>query len=287
MTMTHRITRAATHCRAKRAKAASVWPPRSDIWHMDIAGPYSWKGALSRTVALRRAGQEDEARKMEREAFERGGRHFSILHATRRGKEALKAMYLWLSKAQNPGAVEWIFAVDADDQPTLAELEGHRVVVVPGESKGPVAAWNAVAAASEGHILIQMSDDWIPAARWDRLIVDRVSNLRREAVLRIDDGHRKDALITMAILTRAYYQRYGYVFHSSYFSMFSDNEFSLQAMRDGVILDAREIKFTHDHPIFTGEPLDPVYQRSNHPKNYQDGMATLQSRKHLFIQPLT
>jgi hypothetical protein len=238
---------------------------------------YSWKGALVQTLALRRTGQEDKAREIEEHVFGHAGRFFSVLHATRRADEAVKAMFFWLSCAHNAGAIEWIFAVDEDDQETLDKLVGYRVVTVKkGEGPGgPVAAWNAAAKESTGKILIQMSDDWIPISHWDAAIVQKLGDqLDDEAVLRISDGHRKDDLMCMAILTRKYYDRYGYVFYPEYFSMYSDNEFTKQAERDDVVINAKEIVFQHFHPAFHPEKaMDAVYERSNSKENYANGFA--------------
>lgn len=243
---------------------------------------YSWKGALIMTLAYRDNNLEEKARQIEEHVFGNSGRWFSILHATRRADDALKAMYFWLSQADNASAIEWIFAVDEDDQETIKKLHGYRVVKVSGKDKGPVAAWNAAAKESSGKILVQMSDDWIPCLHWDLAIASRLSEkIDGEAALQISDGHRKDDLMCMAILTRKYYDRYGYVFYPEYFSMYSDNEFTLQAQRDGVIVEAKDIVFQHAHPVFQGkkfEEMDAVYQRSNASENYQSGKKILDSR---------
>lgn len=240
---------------------------------------YRWKGLILQTLGLRRTNQEEEARKREEHVFGANGRIFSVLHATRRAEEAVNAMYCWMNAAFNASAVEWIFAVDEDDQETIDKLHGFRLIKVkPGG--GPVAAWNEAAKESSGKILIQMSDDWIPSSHWDASIVQRLGEkIHDEAVLRISDGHRTDDLMCMAILTRKYYDRYAYVFYPEYFSMYSDNEFSLQAMRDDVVVDARDIVFEHFHPIFHPEkPMDEVYARSNAPEKYALGKAILSKR---------
>jgi hypothetical protein len=78
----------------------------------------------------------------------------------------------------------------------------------------------------------------------------------------------------MAILTRKYYDRYGYVFYPEYFSMYSDNEFTKQAERDDVVINAKEIVFQHFHPAFHPEKaMDAVYERSNSKENYANGFA--------------
>lgn len=250
---------------------------------------YSWKGALLQTQCHRYCGNEAEARKLEDYVFDKNGRTFSVLHATRRGKLAVDKMYMWLTLAEKAGAIEWIFAVDEDDKESQEALKGYRTVIVPS-GKGPVAAWNEAAKASTGKILIQMSDDWFSPGAWDAMIYQKLaSKIDDEAVLRISDGHRKDDLMCMAILTRKYFDRYGYVFHPDYFSMYSDNHFSWQAAEDEVIVEGSEIVFQHAHPLFDPKSydngqlkegaLDEVYARSNDPKNYEQGAKTFEAFK--------
>jgi hypothetical protein len=250
---------------------------------------YHWKGALILTQCLRYNGKYIQARELEDHVFDKAGRTFSVLHATRRGKKALDAMYFWLSVAANAGSIEWIFAVDEDDTETREALKGYRTVVVP-PNKGPVAAWNAAAKEATGKVLIQMSDDWFPPMAWDQMIFERFGDrINDEAVLKISDGHRKDDLMCMAILTKKYYDSYGYVFHPEYFSMYSDNEFTWQAQRDGVIIDASDIVLKHAHPLFNPEnyvngqfdesKMDDTYKRSNAQENYRKGLEIFERHK--------
>lgn len=256
-------------------------PPEPRPWTHQEAF-YAWKGLLIQTLGLRRTNQEEEARKREDYVFGNQGRILSILHATRRAEQAVQAMYAWLSTAFNASAIEWIFAVDEDDSETIERLKGFRMV----KSKvngGPVAAWNEAAKASSGKIIVQMSDDWIPCGHWDAALVKKFDDkIHEEAVLKISDGHRKDDLMCMAILTRKYYDRYGYLFYPEYFSMYSDNEFSLQAKRDDVVIDGEDIIFRHYHPFFNPEKLmDEVYKRSNAPERYAHGKAILEKRMNI------
>jgi hypothetical protein len=99
-------------------------------------------------------------------------------------------------------------------------------------------------------------------------------------VLAVNDGHRKDDLLCMAILTRARYQEQGYLFHPEFFSMFSDNWFSECAFRDGVVIDARDrITFEHLHPAFGKAAMDETYARSNATDHYTAGKETFERLK--------
>jgi hypothetical protein len=240
---------------------------------LDYSMP-TWKGVLLHTSALRRSDQHEDARAIEEHVFARNGKCISVLHATRRPDEALRVMFEWMASAYNPCSVEWVFGIAEDDENSKVVLQCFRTVIVPGPNKGPVAAWNLAAKESSGKILVQMSDDWMPTLHWDKLIVDRMGDTSRETVLAVSDGYRKDDLLCMAILSRPYYERYGYIFWHEYFSMYSDNEFTLQAQRDGVIQQARDLLFTHDHPVRQGkqyDEFDSVYKLSNSSDQYRLG----------------
>jgi hypothetical protein len=205
--------------------------------------------------------------------FKRHGAKISLLHATRgRFQQAAAARRKWMEKAANQDAIEHIFALDADDAESLQYLTLWRnVVVAPGG--GPVRAWNAAAQACNGHVLIQLSDDWEPPMGWDQIILDRIGDASKPAVLQVSDGHRTDDLLCMAILTRARYIEQGYLFHPDFFSMYSDNWFSECAFRDAVVINAKDVVIEHMHPLFGNgaADMDEIYARSNSHENYQAG----------------
>lgn len=315
--------------------------PRSLRWHGE-------NGLLLRTRSLRADGDEEGARKTERTIFAAHGKRFSLLHATRgRPQKAIEARANFMAAALNPLCVEHIFAIDEDDKKSLEALKFYRHVVVK-EPRGCVKAWNEAAAASEGNVLVQLSDDWMPCQHWDEFmwlaLRDRSDIINQEdivakkitpddavgatpLVLAISDGHRKDALLCMAILTRARYEqqvegeseavrmsdeakreasagnglaaailaaaavrkRMGpYIFHPDYFGVFSDNEFTVRAYQDNVIVDAKHIILEHEHPIFKGVPQekwDDTHLRQNAPERYAEGKEVFNRRNPAFAIP--
>jgi SAM-dependent methyltransferase len=176
----------------------------------------------------------------------------------------------WLRSANNPDAIEHIFGIDADDASSFMLTTTRHVVSWPNE--GPVGAWNAAAKASSGQVLVQLSDDWEPFQGWDTAILEAIGDTSKPAVLAVNDGHRTDDLLCMAILTRARYKQQGHMFHPEFFSMFSDNWFSHCAVCDGVLIDARDkITFEHKHPAFGKAEMDETYARSNDGYHYKTG----------------
>lgn len=207
------------------------------------------------------------------------GIRISVCHATRgRPEKALACRQLWMAKAHDPWAVEWIFSVDEDD-PTAGKLAAFQPLKGTGSC---VAAWNRAAEHAKGDVLVQGSDDWDPPQDWDKIILERIGDTARPAVLAISDGFRKDELLCMAILTRARWEQQGRVMFAPEYDaasgIFSDNEFSLRAARDGVIVPARDVVFRHENPLFTGARQDEEFQRHNARENYEKGEAIYRSR---------
>jgi len=230
---------------------------------------------------LRSAGKvyESDARRMNMNA-KSGKPVISLLHATRgRSSQAIKCRSEWLKLANNPEAIEHIFAVDLDDE--HAEVfHRFQTVFLPSGSGGCVAAWNAAAAICRGQVLLQLSDDWKPFKGWDDAILDAIGDTKQKAVLAVSDGHREDDLLCMAIMTRSLYKEWGNMFHPEFFSMFSDNWFSEQAFKKGLVIDARsKIKFEHEHPAFGKAEMDETYARSNQSYNYQCGSGIFERLK--------
>lgn len=204
----------------------------------------------------------------------------SLIHATRgRPQQAWECRERWLGMASDPGAVEYVIGVDADDKGTLELARQFKhAVVEPGSC---VRAWNAAADLATGDVLVQLSDDWTPSFGWDAAILRELGDTSDERVLAISDGYRKDDLMCMAILTRARWVRQGReMFSPEYQSVFSDNEFSHRAWRDGVVIDARErLTFTHAHPFFDkGAKWDATYEAQNARDRYERGLATFLRR---------
>lgn len=202
----------------------------------------------------------------------------SLLHATlNRTTQANAARAKWLELAQSPADIEHIFAVDPDDQ-TWTELDqSSQIVTTCRPNMGCVAAWNLAALWSSGEIMIQMSDDWTPPLFWDRIILSRLDTMQSQ-VLAISDGHRTDHLLCMAIITRQRYREQGYtMFHPRYRGVFSDDHLTAMAYGQGRVVEARDVVFVHDHPLWTGGLLDDTYRRQNAPERYRDGQRVFAS----------
>jgi tetratricopeptide (TPR) repeat protein len=208
----------------------------------------------------------------------------SLIHATRgRHNAALACRERWLNLAEDPATIETVWCVDSDDHESVTVAKQFRHVVVEAGG-GCVRAWNEGAEIARGKIFVQLSDDWQPSQGWDRAILAELSlagkSLDEPFVVAVGDGVRTDGLLCMAILSRARWQRQGRkMFSDEYKSVYSDNEFTHRAWRDGVVIDARKrITFEHMHPAFGKGETDKTYAESNSKERYAEGEAVFRRR---------
>ena len=243
---------------------------------------YGWAGYDLAARAHRVGGNPAMAGVLQWQFHEGAMPKISLLHATRgRSSQAVHARDLWLNAAAKPSQIEHIFAVDADDK--VSSEMAKQFTSVVSEEKSCVAAWNLAAKSARGDILVQMSDDWTPPLNWDMKLLEAAQGKdpQRDAfVIAVGDGTRRDDLLCMAILSRARYEAQGNeVFHAGYPSVFSDNEFSYRAFRDGCVIDKRsELMFEHHHPAFGKGKMDATYQHSNSTERFKAGEALFRAR---------
>lgn len=231
---------------------------------------YGWAGQMMLAEAHRFAGDHKRADQLEREYLK--APRFTILHATRsRPHRAAEIRKFFIDRADDPQSVEYIFAIDSDDEESLRLLRRFRHVVVP-PAGGVVAPINAAAKLARGEILIMAADDCLPPPRWDSHVWEAFRPARNQPrVLAVSDGYRDDALITHPIMNRAFYKAQGYFFCPEYPHLYCDTELSLRAYKAGRVIEAKHLIFRHNNPIFTGEPQDQLARARNNVEAYRIG----------------
>jgi len=219
------------------------------------------------------------------------GRHvISIIHATLgRPEEALRIREMWLSRANHPENVEYIFGLHSWDAPSIRHLGGfvHSVT----DQKGSATNYDVAAAMATGIIIVQAQDDCYPPDGWDDALIEIIATPYHPVFVAPNDGHRSDRLSVNTIMTRAYMDikadrdpgETGF-FHRGYATVYPDTENSFRAIQDaesGVCQyrDARDFVLFHDHPAFNPEiPWDATYQLENAPENYASGHELFMKR---------
>jgi hypothetical protein len=185
---------------------------------------------------------------------------FSLCYTSCRPANIRPAVNLWLSQAADATKIEVVISVDGNNPDAVAAAKavpGAKVVVQDVPPFNSVRGWNKAAEASTGKVLICMADDFNPPHFWDTSLLALKPDgwIDGEYVVKTEDGYVHDIFV-LSILTRARYNRYGYVFYPQYESMFCDTEFGTVAVRDGVVLNGSHLLFEHMHPDCGKRPRD-------------------------------
>lgn len=114
-------------------------------------------------------------------------------------------------------------------------------------------------------ILVLASDDMLcRTIGWDTIIIaDMKTHFPNDdGVLHYNDGHTQRRINSMCILGRGYYDRFNYIYHPSYISLWCDNEFMVVSEKLGKSFYQDRVLFNHDHPAWTGESRDELLVRN-------------------------
>ena len=240
---------------------------------------YGWKGDAALAWAHRLAGHEAKAKEVEEKLLTGAGRpRISLLHATRgRWSQAIGAMNMWMSRASNPAAVEHWFAIDEDDVESREKLRRFRCVLSEASTYS-VGAWNKAASVATGDVLIQIADDFEPPPNWDAMLLSAVQDTTEAKVIRVSDGCRSDGLLTMAIVTRGWYEKHG-LFHVEYRNVYSDTDLTAAATKANAIVELPNVVIKHHHPFFNkAVQMDATYERGNDPAEYERAKQIYEQR---------
>ena len=222
---------------------------------------------------------------------------FSILHPSAR-PDKWRAIYdAWLAAADHPEDVEYILMVDErwgfDTRIVNLPLDRGELnrQVMNRKRRCYVDAVNLAAEHATGEILIVVADDQFPCDHWDTAILRQMALQGDERsaenvpfVLHANTGTPAEfdrRIVPMPIMSRALYERWGYVFYSGYESMYADNDLCEHAQAEGVLIDWPDSPvFPHRHAFFdTSVPMDAVYAAQNRPEAYAAGERLLRERR--------
>lgn len=176
----------------------------------------------------------------------------SIIHPTRNRPElALATRSKWVNRSVKGDYLEFILSVDTDDFSDYSKFHSASEIVIKNPNRSAVEAINAAAKIVTGDILIICSDDTDCPDDWDTLLLKELEG-KSDFCAKTDDG-LQPTLITMPIMDRIYYERYGYVYQPEYKHMFVDQELTAVAMMTGKYIKL-DLSFPHNH-YSTGKTL--------------------------------
>ena len=195
----------------------------------------------------------------------------SILHPSRgRSNKSIQTIYNWLNNSSL--AVEVIVSLDVDDHLPMYYAAyndseyAKKLIVKPifclGNHKSSVEAINHAATRASGEILIVVSDDTDCFPGWDTALF-KIIDGQYDFILKTHDGIQ-DYIITLPILDRAYYNRFGYIYNPGYRHLFCDTHMTCVADINGRKLTS-DLMFRHNHYSNSGgkEGPDELHKRND------------------------
>jgi len=150
-----------------------------------------------------------------------------------------------------------IVSCDNDDD-TMKEgyvtevLSQHDNVTVRfGDNSSKISAINGDLCGVNFDIILLASDDMVPLVKgFDTIIKNKMRETYpdTDGVLWFNDGYQGNKLNTLCILGKKYYNRFNYIYHPDYVSVWCDNEF----MDVANLLDKQtyfdDVIIRHEHP---------------------------------------
>lgn len=196
----------------------------------------------------------------------------SIIHPSRnRPQQAYNTMQRWIGNADNQ--IEYILSIDSSD----IEIARYTVNALPGtkfcvhDNKSAIEAINNAAKVATGDLLIVVSDDTDCPEHWDSLLLGLLYD-KSDFVAKVDDG-LQPTLVTMPVMDRVYYERYGYIYHPDFLHMHCDEELTCVALMTGKYIKLPLI-FPHNHYTTGKTKKDELNARND--ATWAHGAATLE-----------
>jgi hypothetical protein len=206
--------------------------------------------------------------------------------ATRsRREKAIKAIEN-IVKFNPKGEFAILLSIDTDDESMKDfQYDSEAVIIKRGLSKNKIDAINRDMDIIENEydwdILVNFSDDMEIISSEFPNVLRSVFDTNLDFFLHLPDGHQNDKIPTMSIMGKTYYQRFNFIYHPSYQSVWCDNEaMEVAKMLDKWIYLPHQL-FTHNHPVHLNEKLDEQYQKTESPMVHFEDFQNFEARKKL------
>lgn len=204
----------------------------------------------------------------------------SCLHATARPEMAVKCFHEWRSNSDRFDLVQWIFGVDESDKKTRSQMMDwvfsmnypNVTIVTNYGHQTAVAALNKCAQVCMGDILVDVCDDVGCPPHWDTLMREIIPNPKEDNVfVKFGDGQISE-LCTHPVISRKRYDLQTYFMHPDFNGVqtFADEDATLRAKKEGVLIERMDIVFEHRHPAFGKGEWDDVYRRQSNSEVCQE-----------------
>lgn len=216
----------------------------------------------------------------------------SIIHPSRgRPEKSVKTIKKWIDNIDNT-PYEILISVDNDEvekylmhysrEWLLDPFGVNPKTLINNNNKSAVDAINNAAKEAKGNILIVVSDDTDCMKDWDLFIMNNVHN-KKDWILKTQDG-TQPWIITMPIMDRTYYNRFGYIYYPEYKHMFCDTELTCVADITGRKI-VSNLLFKHNHYSVTKEKPDEISRRADATWDYGEKLFLERYKRNFDLPP--
>lgn len=214
-----------------------------------------------------------------------------IKFPTRNRPEKFKSVFQkYIDLLSKKHEVEFIVTMD-DNDPTMNNQEikdwfeekrkTNNVRYFYGNSKSKIEACNANMNGVTGDVLVLASDDMVPQMNeYDDIIFQTFAKVFPDfdGAIKFWDGLRpkEDMLITLTVMGFPLYNKFGYIYHPAYKSLYCDNEQThVCAMLNKLAISPLCI-IKH---VWTPHPFDELHARNENEEMYKIDGNTFAQRK--------
>ena len=167
---------------------------------------------------------------------------------------------------------EFLITIDRDDSVMNSEavwdvLDGHKNLKYDiADCRSKIEAVNYGVTEQDWDILVVVSDDMIPKIQgFDNIIREKMEQRYPDldGCLWFNDGNQENKVNTLQICGHKWYDRWGYIYHKDYLSLYSDREYQDVAAKLNKITYFNEVIIRHEHPTFKLCKTDLQYFRNS------------------------
>lgn len=193
-----------------------------------------------------------------------------------RVNQFFKVLDEYYDYSTNLDQIEFQITIDDDDlsmnnKMVIDRLNTYKNLTYNiGKSLNKIHAVNRDLKINNCDIILLASDDMHPVMKgYDEIIRENMKKLYpdTDGVLWFNDGNRKD-LNTLCILGTKYYNRFGYIYHPDYKSLWADNEFMDVAniLKKQTFIDI--VIIHHKHPDWGFGKRDEIHHLNSINNSY-------------------
>lgn len=208
--------------------------------------------------------------------------HITIIHPSRsRPEMAIYTYARWKGMSSNPSNIEYLMSIDNSDPYIDEYMEWYPCALI-GNNSSAIEAINVAAEQAKGNLLIVVSDDFDCPMHWDKLLLDALEG-KEDFVVKTDDG-AQPWIITLPIMDRKYYHRFGYVYNPDYKHMFADTEMTHVGAMLGKTINL-PIKFEHRHYTTGAMQKDAINEKNDATWNQGEALYLERLKRNFDLDP--